>query len=41
VLDYEWANDPAYPDTAYYDGFHLDTVHGLPLWTRTLFTEVG
>lgn len=40
VLDYEWANDPDYPDTAYYDGFHLDTVHGLPEWTRTLFTEV-
>lgn len=33
-------NDPGYPDTAYYDGFHLDTVHGLPEWTKTLFTEV-
>ena len=40
VLDYEWENDPGYPDTAYYDGFHLDTVHGLPEWTKTLFTEV-
>ena len=40
VLDYEWENDPGYPDTAYYDGFHLDTGHGLPEWTKTLFTEV-
>lgn len=40
VLDYEWENDPGYPDTAFYDGFHLDTVHGLPEWTKTLFTEV-
>ena len=40
VLGYEWENDPGYPDTAYYDGFHLDTVHGLPEWTKTLFTEV-
>lgn len=40
VLDYEGENDPGYPDTAYYDGFHLDTVHGLPEWTKTLFTEV-
>ena len=40
LLDYEWAEDPAYPDTAYYDGFHLDTRHGLPQWTKTLFSEV-
>ena len=40
VLDYEWTSAPAYPDTAYFDGFHLDTVHGLPLWTKTLFSEV-
>ncbi len=40
VHDYDWESDPGYPDTAYYDGFHLDTVHGLPEWTKTLFTEV-
>ena len=41
VLDYEWTNAPDYPDTAYYDGFHLDTRHGLPEWTKTLFHEVA
>ena len=41
VLDYEWQNDPAYPDGMFFDGFHIDTVHGLPQWTRTLFEEVG
>lgn len=41
VLDYEWTNVPDYPDTAYYDGFHLDTRHGLPQWTQTLFSEVA
>lgn len=41
VLDYEWANAPAYTDTQYYDGFHLDTRHGLPQWTQTLFSEVA
>lgn len=40
VLDYEWESPPPYPDTAYYDGFHLDTRHGLPEWTKTLFNEV-
>lgn len=41
VLDYEWQGDPAYADTMFYDGFHIDTVHGLPQWTRTLFGEVA
>ncbi len=41
VLDYEWENSPNYSDTYYYDGFHLDVVHGLPEWTLTLFTEVN
>ena len=41
VLDYEWANDPAWPDTMFYDGFHIDTVHGLPTWTEILFSEVA
>lgn len=40
VLDYEWESPPSYPDTSYYDGFHLDTRHGLPEWTKTLFREV-
>lgn len=40
VLDYEWQHAPSYPDTAYYDGFHLDTRHGLPDFTKTLFSEV-
>lgn len=40
VLDYEWTNVPSYKDTQYYDGFHLDTVHGLPQWTKTLFTDI-
>ncbi len=41
VLDYEWANDPDWPDTMFYDGFHIDTVHGLPIWTEILFSEVA
>ena len=41
VLDYEWANDPDWPDTMFYDGFHIDTVHGLPTWTEILFSEVA
>ena len=41
VLDYEWSNVPSYPDTAYYDGFHLDTRHGLPDYTKMLFSEVN
>ncbi len=41
VLDYEWNSAPNYADTAFYDGFHLDVVHGLPQWTQTLFSEVS
>jgi len=41
VLDYEWENDPGYADSCFYDGFHIDAVHGLPDYTRTLFAEVG
>ncbi len=41
VLDYEWDNAPNYDDTAYYDGFHLDVVYGLPQWTQQLFSEVN
>ncbi|MEG0911259.1 MAG: hypothetical protein RSF70_06710 [Ruthenibacterium sp.] len=41
VLDYEWTRDPNYADTQYFDGFHLDTRYGLPIWTETLFREVA
>jgi hypothetical protein len=38
LLDYEWTNPPAFDDDKqFYDGFHLDTVYGLPEWTETLF----
>ena len=41
VLDYEWENAPKMTDTQFYDGFHLDTRHGLPQWTQILFSEVA
>lgn len=42
VLDYEWANPPAFDDDRqFYDGFHLDTVYGLPQWTEMLFADLG
>ncbi len=41
LLDCEWENPPDWPDTMFYDGFHIDTVHGLPEWTRILFREVA
>lgn len=38
VLDYEWADRPAFEDDRqFFDGFHLDTVYGLPQWTEQLF----
>ena len=40
VLDYEWENPPAYTDDAFFDGFHLDLRHGLPAFTKTLFSAV-
>lgn len=41
VLDYEWADRPAFDDDSqFYDGFHLDVVYGLPQWTQTLFTAL-
>ena len=41
LLDYEWANRPALEqDTQFFDGFHLDAVHGLPQWTKILFTDI-
>jgi len=41
VLDYEWENRPDFDDdTQFFDGFHLDEVHGLPQWVDMLFTEL-
>lgn len=38
LLDYEWTDRPAFDDDRqFYDGFHLDTVYGLPEWTQMLF----
>ncbi len=38
LLDYEWENRPDFDDdTQFYDGFHLDEVHGLPQWVDMLF----
>lgn len=42
LLDYEWADRPALEeDTQFFDGFHLDTRYGLPVWTEQLFTDLG
>ena len=41
VLDYEWTARPAFDqDSQFFDGFHLDTVHGLPQWAEMLFTDI-
>ncbi len=41
LLDYEWGGSCIADDDAqFYDGFHLDEVHGLPDWTRQLFEDV-
>ena len=41
LLDYEWGESCITDDdTQFYDGFHLDEVHGLPQWTRELFGDV-
>lgn len=42
VLDYEWENRPDFDDDSqFYDGFHLDTVRGLPQWTKMLFSALA
>ncbi len=41
VLNYEWNTTVIYDDTYFYDGFHLDVLHGLPQWTSTMFAEVS
>lgn len=41
LLDYEWGGSCITDeDTQFYDGFHLDEVHGLPDWTRQLFADL-
>ena len=41
LLDYEWGGSCITDeDTQFYDGFHLDEVHGLPQWTQQLFGDV-
>ncbi|MEG2769907.1 MAG: hypothetical protein RR902_03735 [Oscillospiraceae bacterium] len=37
VLDFEINNRPDFDETQFYDGFHLDTVRGLPPYTQLLF----
>lgn len=39
VRDYEWTNPPNLPEDLFFDGFHIDTQRGLPLYTRLLFRE--
>lgn len=40
VFDYEWTDRPDFDDDSqFYDGFHLDTVRGLPVWTQQLFAD--
>ena len=42
LLDYEWENRPDFDDdTQFYDGFHLDEVHGLPQWVDLFFSELA
>lgn len=42
VLDYEWQNQPVFDeDKQFFDGFHLDTVHGLPQWTAQLCNDLA
>lgn len=40
VLDFEYEPLAAFTEDQYYDGFHLDVVHGLPQYTKILFEEV-
>lgn len=40
VLDYELTNRPDLRDDQFFDGFHLDTVRGIPAFTQLLFTAI-
>lgn len=40
VLDFEYEPLATFTEEQYYDGFHLDVVHGLPEYTKILFEEV-
>lgn len=39
VRDFEWTNPPNFSEDLFFDGFHIDTQRGLPLYTRLLFGE--
>lgn len=39
VRDYEWTQPPALPEDLFFDGFHMDTERGLPIYTEILFGE--
>lgn len=41
LLDYEWANPLPLTEEQFFDGFHIDTVYGLPYFTEVLFSEVA
>ncbi len=41
VIDYEFTIPPAFDDTLWYDGFHLDYRRGLPVFTEMLFSRIG
>ncbi len=40
VLDYEFSNRELLQPNQFFDGFHLDTVYGLPQWTAELFSAI-
>ena len=39
VLDYELGGCEALQEHQFFDGFHIDTVYGLPVYTRLLFED--
>lgn len=40
ILDYEIENRPSFGDDMFFDGFHLDTERGLPVFTEMLFSSL-
>ncbi len=42
VLDYEWKNPPDFDDDKqFFDGFHLDTEYGLPVFADMVFSSLA
>ncbi len=39
VRDFEWSDPPDFTEDLFFDGFHIDTERGLPLYTELLFGE--